>query len=377
MNAPMYLLLFCFTIIRSCIISRQNQKTKPNKNHLDNNALLTDSSIQVFEPINPKKTQHQQIDSKIHDQHPIDIEDNAANNLSSIQPTETSPALSSSKSNSASYNSTENVEVNIEELKQEISMSASPYLRRLLCKTKDIPQIYYIIAALADVEGNVLLLTAYEYTTITSVSLLDCFAIPMVMIWGIFIFGRRYKLQHFIGITVSLLGMILMVYTDSIVNKSANHGSNPVFGDILVLCGATCYSISNSFAEYVVKHYQSIWQYLRMIGLYGFIITLIQGFIWEYHALFYVNEYSWITLLFLMGYVLSLSVYYIAIPIMLKYSSAVVMNLSLLSADFWAVLAAVFLFSVTLNYLYFIAFVTIIGGVAWYNVANHMYKMNN
>ena len=86
-------------------------------------------------------------------------------------------------------------------INKEISngYSSTPYLKKLLCKTRDIPHLYYLVGAVADVE-NVLLLTAYEYTTITSVSLLDCFAIPMVMVWGIFIFGRRYKLQHFIGI---------------------------------------------------------------------------------------------------------------------------------------------------------------------------------
>ena len=61
---------------------------------------------------------------------------------------------------------------------------------------------------------------------------------------------------------------------------------------------------------------------------------------------------------------------------MLQYSSAVVFNLSLLS-PISAVLAAVILFSVKLNYLYFIAFVTIISGVIWYNIANHLYKVSN
>ena len=40
----------------------------------------------------------------------------------------------------------------------------------------------YFILALADVEGNFLLVKAYQYTTITSVQLLDCFTIPCVMV---------------------------------------------------------------------------------------------------------------------------------------------------------------------------------------------------
>mmetsp|Transcript_15455 Transcript_15455/g.24713 ORF Transcript_15455/g.24713 Transcript_15455/m.24713 type:complete len:88 (+) Transcript_15455:133-396(+) len=36
----------------------------------------------------------------------------------------------------------------------------------------------HTLTALADVEGNFLLVLAYQYTTITSVQLLDCFTIP-------------------------------------------------------------------------------------------------------------------------------------------------------------------------------------------------------
>ena len=241
-------------------------------------------------------------------------------------------------------------------------------------KTGYIPYLYYFFAALADVEGNVLMLTAYEYTTITSVTLLDCFVIPMVMGWGIIVFGRRYRCHHYVGITFSLIGMALLVYSDSIQNKTANHGPNPVLGDALVLCGAVCYSISNTFSEYTVKHNQSIWEWLKMIGLFGFGICAVQGLAVEHKQLIEENVYSKQSVLYMVGYVSCLSMYYVAIPSMLQYSSAVVYNLSLLSADFWAVLAAVVLFSVHLTYLYFVAFVAILIGVAWYNIANHKYR---
>ncbi len=40
----------------------------------------------------------------------------------------------------------------------------------------------YALVAIADVEGNFLLVKAYQYTTIASVQLLDCFGIPCVMV---------------------------------------------------------------------------------------------------------------------------------------------------------------------------------------------------
>ena len=39
-----------------------------------------------------------------------------------------------------------------------------------------------MLLAVADVEGNFLAVKAYQYTTITSVMLLDCFTIPCCMV---------------------------------------------------------------------------------------------------------------------------------------------------------------------------------------------------
>lgn len=44
------------------------------------------------------------------------------------------------------------------------------------------PWWLYLLLAVADVEGNYFLVKAYQYTTITSVQLLDCFTIPCVMV---------------------------------------------------------------------------------------------------------------------------------------------------------------------------------------------------
>jgi len=44
------------------------------------------------------------------------------------------------------------------------------------------PMHIYAFAALLDVEANFLVLTAYNYTSITSIMLLDCFTIPCAML---------------------------------------------------------------------------------------------------------------------------------------------------------------------------------------------------
>lgn len=57
----------------------------------------------------------------------------------------------------------------------------------------------YAILAFFDVEGNYLLVRAYQYTTITSVQLLDCFTVPLVMLLSYFALKRRYILEHILG----------------------------------------------------------------------------------------------------------------------------------------------------------------------------------
>ena len=238
-------------------------------------------------------------------------------------------------------------------------------------RASNVSNWYYLIASLGDVEGNVLLLSAYSYTNITSVSLLDCFAIPIVMALSVPVFGRSYSWQHFLSVSIVLSGMALLVFQDHAAQTNENHGSNPLLGDILVLCGATCYAISNTMQEYIVKFDDGIWNYLSRISLLGFTITLVQGLIFEGDSLLHHNRYDRDTLLCYMGYLICICLFYIAVPMMLQHSSSVVFNLSILTTDVYVVIAARFLFAVRFDLMYMVAFVVILFGVVLFNVVNH------
>ena len=53
------------------------------------------------------------------------------------------------------------------------------------------PAWKYLVCALADVEANFLVVKAYQYTTITSIMLLDCFTIPCTMVLSKIFLGYR------------------------------------------------------------------------------------------------------------------------------------------------------------------------------------------
>ena len=57
----------------------------------------------------------------------------------------------------------------------------------------------YVFAAVIDVYGNFLIIMAYNYTTITSIMLLDCFTIPVAMVLSYTFLGCQYNAYHMLG----------------------------------------------------------------------------------------------------------------------------------------------------------------------------------
>ena len=76
-----------------------------------------------------------------------------------------------------------------------------------------------------------------------------------------------------------------------------------------------------------------------------------------------------IVLLYLLGFNTCLFFLYYLTPLLLQHSSALFLNLSLLTSDFWSILFAVLLFRARLHPLYFLAFGIIIAGLLLYNLA--------
>ena len=78
----------------------------------------------------------------------------------------------------------------------------------------------YFVLALCDVEGNFLLVKAYEYTSITSVQLLDCFTIPVVMVLSRILLRTVYNRKHLLGALVCLVGLSLLIASDILAKRN-------------------------------------------------------------------------------------------------------------------------------------------------------------
>eukprot|EP00291_Cryptomonas_curvata_P003772 CAMPEP_0172191046 /NCGR_PEP_ID=MMETSP1050-20130122/23464_1 /TAXON_ID=233186 /ORGANISM="Cryptomonas curvata, Strain CCAP979/52" /LENGTH=234 /DNA_ID=CAMNT_0012866013 /DNA_START=276 /DNA_END=978 /DNA_ORIENTATION=+ len=187
----------------------------------------------------------------------------------------------------------------------------------------------FIILAVADVEANFLIVKAYQYTTITSVTLLDCFTVPCVVVLSAAILGVRYRVLHWLGILACLVGLVLIVFSDL---SKAEPGPDPLpaprdrlLGDGLVLCGAGLYAVSNTM--------QVVGDGPGAAGAFT-------------------------TCLFLL---------YSLVPKVLVLSGSTFLNLSILTSDFWAVLFGVTVLQERPSLLYFAAFAATLAGLVLYH----------
>lgn len=233
----------------------------------------------------------------------------------------------------------------------------------------------YALLAVADVEGNYCLVRAYQYTSITSVQLLDCFTIPCVMMLSYFLLSMTYTRKHYIGCLLCVIGLGLLVLSDIWTHRNgddngeAKYGSI-LIGDLLVMVGCIFYSASNVGQEIAVKNFPW-YEFVGMIGVFGTVISGLQALVLERKAI--MEDVDWedaVVWAYMLGFTACLFMVYALTPHLVMNSSAVFLNLSFLTADFWSILFGVYLFGSVLNPLYFFAFGLIIVGLVTYNVAN-------
>ncbi|KAK9536805.1 hypothetical protein VZT92_006565 [Zoarces viviparus] len=223
----------------------------------------------------------------------------------------------------------------------------------------------YLVMGLADVEANYAVVKAYQFTTLTSIQLLDCFVIPVLMVLAWFFLKTRYRLVHFVAVAVCLLGVGAMVGADILAGRDQGSTRDVVLGDGLVLLSAVFYAVSNVCQEYTVKNLSQI-EFLGMMGLFGTLISGIQLAVLETRAVAAITWDFHISMLFAV-FALCMFLLYSFMPVVVKMTSATAVNLSLLTADLFSLFCGIFLFQCTFSTLYIVSFVIITVGFVMFN----------
>ncbi|KAM9728120.1 solute carrier family 35 member F2-like isoform 1-T1 [Menidia menidia] len=223
----------------------------------------------------------------------------------------------------------------------------------------------YLVMGIADVEANYVVVKAYQFTTLTSIQLLDCFVIPVLMMLSWFFLKTRYRLIHFIAVTVCLFGVGAMVGADIQAGRDTGSTRDVLLGDGLVLLSAVLYAVSNICQEHTVKKLSRV-EFLGMMGLFGTLISGIQLAVLEANAIAAIKWDFHISMLFAV-YTLCMYALYSFMPVVVKMTSATAVNLSLLTADLFSLFCGLFLFHYKFSALYILSFVVIIVGFVMFN----------
>ena len=226
---------------------------------------------------------------------------------------------------------------------------------------------YYLGAALIDVEANFLIIQAYNYTSITSIMLLDCFTIPCAMALSYVFLGCRYTYRHLYGVLLCILGLICIVISD-LSSEDTMYGSSPFYGDLLCLLGSGLYAVSNVCQEYLVKYHDRD-EYLGFVGSCGAVISLLQLLSLNFNQLRKTNFTSTV-LVSISGFVSCLFLMYINTSAFLQHGDSTFFNLSLLTSDIYAVLFSYFFYGNLVKWLYFVAFALVASGLFIYHSAD-------
>lgn len=231
-------------------------------------------------------------------------------------------------------------------------------------KPLQMPWYYYLMLSIVDVEANYLVVKAYQYTSLTSVMLLDCWSIPSVIFLTWMFLKTKYRLRKFAGVAICVGGLVLVVFSD-VHASDRGGGPNPLKGDMLVIGGSMLYAISNVSEEFLVKKGDRV-ELMAMLGIFGGVVSGCQIGIIERNELRSIHWTAGAVIPFV-GFALAMFLFYSTVPIILRKSGSTMLNLSLLTSDMWAVLIRIFAYHQKVDWMYFISFGAVAVGLIVYS----------
>lgn len=235
------------------------------------------------------------------------------------------------------------------------------------------PWWQYAALAALDVEANYLVVTAFRHTSITSVTLLDCWSIPVALALTRALGLAAYRRGHVGGAALCVLGLALLLAGDRAAGGgggSAVTPGNNLLGDLFVVLGASLYAGCNVLQEHLLGDVDP-GELLAMLGAFGAGLSLVQGLALEAGA---AAAAPWTLSLAgpWAGYAAAMFSFYSLVPYELEWGGAAILNLSLLSSDLWTAAARLAFFggfSAPAAAAFAAAFVFVAAGIALYSAS--------
>lgn len=190
-------------------------------------------------------------------------------------------------------------------------------------------------------EGNYLVVKSYYYTSMLSVMLLDSWSTPVCVILAFIFFRCRYRWVQYFGIFLAIGGIGMLVGSD-VMQGDTWMSSDPVKGNLFCILGATFYGISNTGVEYLSRKYP-IYEVNGSFTLFATFINLVQLMILERQEFksFVGDGYA---VAMIIVYTICMFILYSLAPVLFRWGSAVIYNLSLMTSDFYSLIFGLGLF---------------------------------
>ena len=214
----------------------------------------------------------------------------------------------------------------------------------------EVSWFYYILVSAFNCAGDVTAIYAYNTTSLASAMLLTTTVIFWVAPLSFFVLKRRLSVVQMLSLVVGICGVVMVFIADG------TKGSRWL-GNLLSVCSAMSYAVANTLQEKLV-YAASVTVYLCRFSMFAFPVSGILCGAVEWKQ---VRDYDWQPQIYgyVFGYAILLFVYYTAVPFIMQFSSALEMNISLLTANFFSLAISIWAFGQKAQWLYLVGFICV------------------
>ena len=211
----------------------------------------------------------------------------------------------------------------------------------------DTPRWRYFVVSITCLAADFLSVTANNETSIGSATVLVNTIIFWVAPLSYFMFKRKLTVIQILSILLSVAGSSMIIVADGIKGSKW-------LGNVIALCSAFSYAVTNVFQEWTI-HDDSLHVYWFRFSAGASPIAIILSGCFEWKE---IIEYDWCwhSILLYIGYACLVLLYNYFTPVILQYSDATQMNISLLTSNFFSLGISILFFNQKANWLYLIGF---------------------
>ncbi|XP_047531084.1 solute carrier family 35 member F1-like [Vanessa atalanta] len=156
------------------------------------------------------------------------------------------------------------------------------------------------------------------------------------------------------------MAVVCVVWAD--VEGAPTDGKNQLVGDMLCLGGSLLYAVMTVLQEIMLESH-SCAEYLALLGFIGSVLSCTQTFFLEFGEVLTFNWYELDTIVQLGSYCGVQTVFQILQSFMLRDSGSIILHLSFLSADYYTLIAGMYIFQFKFHALYFLSYLLAMVGV--------------